>query len=242
MARIAYLTTIDFGPGELADAAGGAGRARHRAGRFSSPTAGIAASGLLDRVAALLPAGTPRFLDTPPNPTEAAVAAALGALARGGLRRDRRARRRLADRPRQGRGAARDPSGAARALRGDLRRRRADHRRGRAGHRDADHRRHRRGGRAGGAADARRRAQARLHQPAPHPEAGDLRPGADARPAAGADRGDRPRRAVALHRDVPLAARQSAGRGDRARRRRADLAQPRAGLRRAAATSRRGAR
>jgi alcohol dehydrogenase class IV len=38
---------------------------------------GLAASGRLDRVAARLPAGTPRFLDTPPNPTEAAVAAAL---------------------------------------------------------------------------------------------------------------------------------------------------------------------
>ena len=55
---------------------------------------------------------------------------------------------------------------------------------GRAGHRHPDHGRHRRRGRPGGAADPRRRAQARLHQPAPHPEARDLRPGADARPAA----------------------------------------------------------
>ena len=40
-----------------------------------------------------------------------------------------------------------------------------------------------------------------------------------------------------LHRDLPLAARQPAGRGDRARRRRPHLAQPRARLRRRAATS-----
>ena len=38
------------------------------------------------------------------------------------MRRDRRGRRRLADRPRQGRGAARDASRAARDLCGDLRR------------------------------------------------------------------------------------------------------------------------
>ena len=57
-------------------------------------------------------------------------------------------------------------------------------------------------------------------------------PGADARPAAVAHRRDRPRRAVALHRDVPVAALQPAGRGDRARRRGPHLAQPRARLRR----------
>ena len=240
MARIAYLTTIDFGAGEIAGlpaALAELGIARP----LLVSDRGIAASGLLARAAALLPPGTPAFLDTPPNPTEAAVAAALERLARRGLRRDRRPGRRLAHRPRQGRGAPRHPSGTARAVCGDLRRPRADHAGGRAGRRGADHGRDRGGGGAGGAPDPRRRAQARGAEPAPHPEPGDLRPRAHPRPAAGADRGDRPRRALALHRDLPLAARQPAGRGDRARRRRADLAQPRDGLPRRRRTSPRGA-
>ncbi len=76
MTRIAYLTTIDFGAGELAGlpaAVAELGVARP----LLVSDRGIAASGLLDRAAALLPAGVPQFLDTPPNPTEAAVAAAL---------------------------------------------------------------------------------------------------------------------------------------------------------------------
>ena len=165
-----------------------------------------------------------------------------GALSRGKLRRDRRDRRRLADRSCERRGAARHPSRPARELRRDLWRRREDRRVGRAGHRDADDRRHRRRGRPRRAAHARRWPKARLHQPASHPEARDLRPGADARPAALADRRDRARRALALHRDVPVAAHQSAGRGDRARRRRAHLAQHRARRRPTAKISRRGAR
>jgi 4-hydroxybutyrate dehydrogenase len=76
MARISYLTAVDFGVGELA----------------SLPTAladlgikrpllvsdgGLAASGILAQVMGLLPADAAVFLDTPPNPTEAAVASAL---------------------------------------------------------------------------------------------------------------------------------------------------------------------
>jgi alcohol dehydrogenase class IV len=75
MARIAYLTTIDFGPGELATlpaAVAELGLARP----MLVSDRGIAAAGLLDRVVPLL--GAPAvFLDTPPNPTEEAVAAAL---------------------------------------------------------------------------------------------------------------------------------------------------------------------
>ena len=68
----------------------------------------------------------------------------------------------------------------------------------------------------------------------PHliPKHRDLRSGADRRPAAGARRRDRARRAVALHRDLPVAAHQPAGRGDRARRRGPHLAQHRGGRRR----------
>jgi alcohol dehydrogenase class IV len=76
VARIAYLTTIDFGPGEL----GGlpAALAELDIGRpLLVSDRGIEAAGLLARATALLPAGIPVFLDTPPNPTEAAVAAAL---------------------------------------------------------------------------------------------------------------------------------------------------------------------
>ena len=93
---------------------------------------------------------------------------------------------------------------------------------------DPHHRRHGRRGRPRRAAHARRRPETRLHQPAPHPQARHLRPGADAQPAAGSDRRDRARRALALHRDVPLPALQSAGGGDRAGWRRPHLAQHRA--------------
>ena len=76
MARIAYLSTIDFGPGELATlpaALAELGLARP----LLVSDHGLAATGLLDRAAALLPDGTPRFLDTPANPDEDAVLAAL---------------------------------------------------------------------------------------------------------------------------------------------------------------------
>src|SRR5258708_18680805 len=76
MALITYLTRIqlDFGalallPAEL-DAL-----AVKRPLVVTDP--GIRGSGLLDRVTALLPAGTPVFDRTPANPTEAAVLAAL---------------------------------------------------------------------------------------------------------------------------------------------------------------------
>ena len=69
---------------------------------------GVEAAGLLARALAFLPAGTPVFLDTPPNPTEAAVVAALAVYRAEGCDGDHRARRRLADRSRQGRGAAGD--------------------------------------------------------------------------------------------------------------------------------------
>lgn len=78
MARIAYLTTIDFGAGELA----GLPSALTELG-IARPLVvsdrGIAASGLLGKVESLLPEGSTVFLDTPPNPTEAAVKAALAA-------------------------------------------------------------------------------------------------------------------------------------------------------------------
>lgn len=78
MARIAYLTTIDFGPGEIA----GLGDALDEFA-IERPLLvadeGIAAAGLLDKAKALLPAATAVFLDTPPNPTEAAVNAAVAA-------------------------------------------------------------------------------------------------------------------------------------------------------------------
>ncbi|HVG47482.1 MAG TPA: iron-containing alcohol dehydrogenase [Rubellimicrobium sp.] len=83
MARIAYLTTIDFGPGEVATlpaALAELGIARP----LLVSDHGLAAAGLLDRVLPLLPPGTPRFLDTPANPDEPAVLAALAAYRDGG--------------------------------------------------------------------------------------------------------------------------------------------------------------
>jgi 4-hydroxybutyrate dehydrogenase len=76
MARIAYLTTIDFGPGELASLPAALGELRVERPLLVSDR-GLAASGLLDRCRQHLePAG--EYLDTPPNPTEEAVQAALG--------------------------------------------------------------------------------------------------------------------------------------------------------------------
>jgi alcohol dehydrogenase class IV len=74
MARITYLTAIDFGPGELAGLPGAVGELGIERPLLISDR-GIAAAGLLDRVQALVEA--PAFLDTPPNPTEEAVSAAL---------------------------------------------------------------------------------------------------------------------------------------------------------------------
>ncbi len=75
MARIAYLTAIDFGPGEIAglsEAVAQIGMARP----LLISDEGIAAAGLLDRAWPMI--GGPVFLGTPPNPTEDALAAALG--------------------------------------------------------------------------------------------------------------------------------------------------------------------
>lgn len=76
MARIAYLTTIDFGPGEVAVLPAALSELGLTRPLLVSDQ-GIAATGLLDRVAALLPGEVPRFLGTPPNPDEDAVLAAL---------------------------------------------------------------------------------------------------------------------------------------------------------------------
>jgi len=76
MARITYLTSIDFGAGELAGLpAALADLAIARPLLISDR--GLAATGLLDAVTAMVPTGVAVFLDTPPNPTEAAVHAAL---------------------------------------------------------------------------------------------------------------------------------------------------------------------
>src|SRR5690606_6824821 len=92
MARIAYLTGIEFGPGviaTLADAVAELGVERP----LLVADQGVQAAGLVAKARRNLPAGTPVFLDTPPNPTESAVTAALaqyraegcdGVVARGG--------------------------------------------------------------------------------------------------------------------------------------------------------------
>jgi len=76
MARITYLTTIDFGAGELA----GLPAALAELG-ISRPLlvsdVGLEKAGFVARVQALLPAHGAVYLGTPPNPTEAAVIEAL---------------------------------------------------------------------------------------------------------------------------------------------------------------------
>ena len=76
MARIAYLTGIEFGSGSLASLADATGELGIRRPLLVADK-GVLAAGLTARALKYLPAGTPLFLDTPPNPTEAAVKAAL---------------------------------------------------------------------------------------------------------------------------------------------------------------------
>lgn len=83
MATITYLTTIEFGAGVVAGLA-----EQLTALGVSRPLVvsdhGLARTGLFDRITAMCPAGTRVFLDVPPNPTEAAAAAALAVYAEGG--------------------------------------------------------------------------------------------------------------------------------------------------------------
>ena len=76
MARIAYLTAIDFGAGELAGLAA-ALKELGIARPLLVSDAGLAKTGVVATVQALLPADSAIYLGTPPNPTETAVAEAL---------------------------------------------------------------------------------------------------------------------------------------------------------------------
>lgn len=76
MARINYLTGIEFGAGALATLAGTVEEFRLNRPLLVADR-GILAAGLVAETLAHLPAETPVFLDTPPNPTEGAVIAAL---------------------------------------------------------------------------------------------------------------------------------------------------------------------
>jgi len=75
MARITYLTAIDFGVGVVGELPAAVADLSILRPLIVSDR-GLAQTGLLDKVAALLP-GAVAFLDTPSNPTEAAVGAAL---------------------------------------------------------------------------------------------------------------------------------------------------------------------
>ncbi|MBU1312500.1 MAG: iron-containing alcohol dehydrogenase [Alphaproteobacteria bacterium] len=76
MPRINYLTAIDFGPGELEGLPTAMAELGISRPLFISDL-GLAASGLADKVQALMPQVTASYLDTPSNPTEAAVSDAL---------------------------------------------------------------------------------------------------------------------------------------------------------------------
>src|SRR5678816_1702605 len=76
MAPIAYLTTVEFGAGALStlpDQLTAVGITRP----MIVSDRGLAATGLVQRIERLCPAGSPVFLDVPANPTEAASRAAL---------------------------------------------------------------------------------------------------------------------------------------------------------------------
>src|SRR3569833_992991 len=76
MARIAYLTTIDFGPGVLTTLSDAIRELAIRRPLLVADK-GVLAAGLVDKARSNLPAGTPLFLDSPPNPSETAGKAAL---------------------------------------------------------------------------------------------------------------------------------------------------------------------
>lgn len=76
MSRIAYLTGIEFGVGAIASLAEATEEFGMRRPLLVADK-GVLAAGLVTKATAHLPAGTPLFLDTPPNPTESAVLAAL---------------------------------------------------------------------------------------------------------------------------------------------------------------------
>ncbi|MBN9315508.1 MAG: iron-containing alcohol dehydrogenase [Devosia sp.] len=76
MARITYLTGIEFGAGAIATLPD-ALRELGIGGPLLVADRGVQAAGLLASALAHLPPDVPTFLDTPPNPTEEAVAAAL---------------------------------------------------------------------------------------------------------------------------------------------------------------------
>jgi len=76
MARITYLTTIDFGPGELKQLQNAIAEMKLARPLLISDR-GLEASGLAERVRATLPPRAAAYLDTPSNPTEQAVQDAL---------------------------------------------------------------------------------------------------------------------------------------------------------------------
>lgn len=78
MAIISYLTTVEFGLGSLATLADHLSQVGIRRPLLVSDR-GLEKTGLVDRVASLLPDGSARFLDVPSNPTESATIAALAA-------------------------------------------------------------------------------------------------------------------------------------------------------------------
>ena len=83
MSTILYLSNIEFGAGAictLPDALSALGVRLP----FLISDHGLAATGLLDQVAALLPVDGARFLDVPTNPTEDAVLAGVAAYRKSG--------------------------------------------------------------------------------------------------------------------------------------------------------------
>ncbi len=82
MARINYLTNIDFGRGAISELSAAVADLGIEKPLIVSDR-GLADTGVVDRLAGALPSAA-RFLDTPSNPTEAAVADALEIYSEGG--------------------------------------------------------------------------------------------------------------------------------------------------------------
>ncbi len=83
MSTILYLSNIEFGAGAISTLPDALSVLGVRL-PFLISDRGLAATGLLDQVAALLPADGSRFLDVPANPTEDAVLAGVAAYRKSG--------------------------------------------------------------------------------------------------------------------------------------------------------------
>ena len=214
MATLSYLTTTLFDFGAIARLGKGLQRLGIKRPLIATDR-GVADAGILARVDEAI-GGSGRGVRRDARQPDRTCGDGRGGALPGERRRRRdRARRRLADRPRQGDGA----DGQERQAAPPLCRRRARQGRGSGtAHCRTDHGRHRQRGLLGLHRHRRGRPQAHLHRRRVHPKTRHLRSRADARPAAAPHGSDRHGCSLPCDRGGAFAGDQPAGRCGRPRR------------------------